>query len=77
MNLSADEILREEERNEPKADNMLREAERLNEEGLGYPLNIMVSLYYESSSDEEPSHAPGDGNPASETRTIQGQAEIL
>lgn len=31
----------------------LQEESRLTEEPLGYPLNIMCSLYYESSAGEE------------------------
>lgn len=48
MDLSADEIEREENNGLHAAD-MLLEAERLNEDALGYPLNFMFTLYYESS----------------------------
>lgn len=48
MDLSADEIERE-ENNGLRAADMLLEAERLNEDALGYPLNFMFTLYYESS----------------------------
>lgn len=48
MDLSADEIERKENNGLHAAD-MLLEAERLNEDALGYPLNFMFTLYYESS----------------------------
>lgn len=48
MDLSADEIEREENA-DLHAEDMLSEAERLNEESLGYPLNFMFTLYYEST----------------------------
>lgn len=55
MDLSADGIEREENA-DLHAENMLQEAEFLNEESLGYPLNFMFTLYYEStcvSTEEE------------------------
>jgi len=33
-------------------DDMLGEAAWLNEQGLGYPLNMMYTLYYETTLDE-------------------------
>ncbi len=36
----------------PAAGNTLEEAVWLDEQALGYPLNLMCSLYYESSFDE-------------------------
>jgi len=48
MDLSADEIERE-ENTDLHVENMLSEAERLNEDALGYPLNFMFTLYYEST----------------------------
>ncbi len=36
----------------PDAGNMLADADRLNEQSLGRPLNLMCSLYYEVSLDE-------------------------
>lgn len=48
MDLSADEIERD-GNNSLHAADMLQEAERLNEDALGYPLNFMFTLYYESS----------------------------
>lgn len=48
MDLSADEIERDGNNGLHAAD-MLQEAERLNEDALGYPLNFMFTLYYESS----------------------------
>lgn len=48
MDLSADKIERE-ENDDLYAEDMLPEANRLNEDALGYPLNFMFTLYYESS----------------------------
>lgn len=48
MDLSADRIERE-ENDDLHAEDILPEANRLNEDALGYPLNFMFTLYYESS----------------------------
>lgn len=48
MENRADEILRAFPAGEAASD-MLAEAARLDELGLGYPLNMMCSLYYEST----------------------------
>ncbi len=41
----------------PIGGSMLANADRFNEQALGYPLNLMCSLYYETST-EEPFHHP-------------------
>lgn len=48
MENSADEMLRAFPAGEAASD-ILAEAARLDELGLGYPLNMMCSLYYEST----------------------------
>lgn len=55
MENTADEILRAFPAGENASD-MLAEAARLDELGLGYPLNMMCSLYYESTC--EPPQLP-------------------
>ncbi len=48
----------------PAAGNMLEEAVRLEEQSLGYPLNLMCSLYYETTPDD-PFRTPEDALPPS------------
>ena len=43
----------EEEKKTQIANTDLQEESRMTEEPLGYPLNIMCTLYYESGSGEE------------------------
>jgi len=50
MENTADDILRAFPAGETAGD-MLAEAARLDEMGLGYPLNMMCSLYYESTGE--------------------------
>lgn len=63
MENSADEMLRAFPEGEAASD-ILAEAARLDELGLGYPLNMMCSLYYESTCappDLQGTAAPREG----------------
>ena len=43
----------------PGQGRMLAEADRLNRQALGYPLNLMCSLYYETGTEEPFRHPAG------------------
>lgn len=67
MENTADDILRAFPAGETAGD-MLAEAARLHEMGLGYPLNMMCSLYYESAGG--PSSLEGEaGEKKGQTKT--------
>lgn len=50
-------------------DDMLGEAAWLNEQGLGYPLNMMYTLYYETTLDE-PLPSPSEGDSAQPEQSL-------
>ncbi len=51
-----------EQEGRPAAGNTLEEAVWLEEESLGYPLNLMATLYYESTVDD-PFRQPVEATP--------------